>query len=162
MECSFVYSLFNIICFSFNKFVGIAKNLCAPFWLVNLHQRRKLGSSAIYIISVQQLLIASFISGSLLFLFPCRHAFQSIAFPLLFICCGNSMLKTNGRILLQVHLIEGIIDQVEGTVHVSWVQPRVLGIPQIKSLRDRLDNWLKKVNTALKSIEAETPDLVAS
>ncbi|GAV75187.1 LOW QUALITY PROTEIN: hypothetical protein CFOL_v3_18666, partial [Cephalotus follicularis] len=66
-----------------------------------------------------------------------------------------------GGILLQVHLIEGIIDQVESTVHVSWVQPRVLGIPQIKSLRDHLDNWLDKVHTALLSIEAETPDLVA-
>lgn len=63
---------------------------------------------------------------------------------------------------LSVHLIEGIIDQVEGTVHVSWVQPRVLGIPQITSLRDRLDNWLGKVHTALLSVEAETPDLVAS
>ncbi|KAM7258691.1 hypothetical protein ACFE04_014432 [Oxalis oulophora] len=60
---------------------------------------------------------------------------------------------------LSVHLIEGIIDQVEGTVHVSWVQPRVLGIPQIKSLRDRLDGWLGKVHGALVSIEAETPDL---
>ncbi|KAF5729742.1 26S proteasome regulatory subunit family protein [Tripterygium wilfordii] len=63
---------------------------------------------------------------------------------------------------LSVHLIEGIIDQVEGTVHVSWVQPRVLGVQQITSLRDRLDNWLDKVHTALLSIEAETPDLVAS
>ncbi|XP_022717191.1 26S proteasome non-ATPase regulatory subunit 13 homolog A-like isoform X2 [Durio zibethinus] len=63
---------------------------------------------------------------------------------------------------LSVHLIEGIIDQVEGTVHVSWVQPRVLGIPQIKSLRDRLDNWVGKVHAAWLSIEAETPDLVAS
>ncbi|KAJ6714750.1 PROTEASOME COMPONENT (PCI) DOMAIN PROTEIN-RELATED [Salix viminalis] len=63
---------------------------------------------------------------------------------------------------LSVHLIEGIIDQVEGTVHVSWVQPRVLGISQVKSLRDRLDNWLDKVHTALLSVEAETPDLVAS
>ncbi|OMO93482.1 hypothetical protein COLO4_16915 [Corchorus olitorius] len=63
---------------------------------------------------------------------------------------------------LSVHLIEGIIDQVEGTVHVSWVQPRVLGIPQIKSLRDRLDSWVGKVHTAWLSIEAETPDLVAS
>ncbi|KAJ8448386.1 hypothetical protein Cgig2_022014 [Carnegiea gigantea] len=63
---------------------------------------------------------------------------------------------------LSVHLIEGIIDQVEGTVYVSWAQPRVLGVPQIKSLRDRLDNWLGKVHTALLSIEAETPDLVAS
>ncbi|KAA8521196.1 hypothetical protein F0562_011869 [Nyssa sinensis] len=63
---------------------------------------------------------------------------------------------------LSVHLIEGIIDQVEGTVHVSWVQPRILGFPQIKSLRDRLDNWMGKVHTAVLSVEAETPDLVAS
>ncbi|KAG0497882.1 hypothetical protein HPP92_002238 [Vanilla planifolia] len=62
---------------------------------------------------------------------------------------------------LSVHLVEGIIDQVEGRVHVSWVQPRVLGIPQIKSLRDRLDGWVGKVRTALLSVEAETPDLVA-
>ncbi|XP_042005468.1 26S proteasome non-ATPase regulatory subunit 13 homolog B-like [Salvia splendens] len=63
---------------------------------------------------------------------------------------------------LSVHLIEGIIDQVEGTVYVSWVQPRVLGIHQIRSLRDRLDNWVDKVHTALLSVEAETPDLVAA
>ncbi|XP_051119118.1 26S proteasome non-ATPase regulatory subunit 13 homolog B [Andrographis paniculata] len=62
---------------------------------------------------------------------------------------------------LSVRLIEGIIDQVEGTVYVSWVQPRVLGISQIKSLRDRLDGWVDKVHTALLSVEAETPDLVA-
>ncbi|KAF6157761.1 hypothetical protein GIB67_021940 [Kingdonia uniflora] len=61
---------------------------------------------------------------------------------------------------LSAHLIKGIIDQVQGTVHVSWIQPRVLGVPQIKSLRDRLDNWLGKVHTALSSVEAETPDLV--
>ncbi|XP_030511467.2 26S proteasome non-ATPase regulatory subunit 13 homolog B-like [Rhodamnia argentea] len=61
---------------------------------------------------------------------------------------------------LSVHLIEGVIDQLEGTVHVSWVQPRVLGIPQVKSLRDRLDGWLDKVHTALLSVEAETLDLV--
>ncbi|KAK1285952.1 hypothetical protein QJS10_CPB20g01198 [Acorus calamus] len=63
---------------------------------------------------------------------------------------------------LSVHLIEGIIDQVDGTVHVSWVQPRVLGIPQIISLRTRLDDWMGKVHTALTSVEEETPDLVAS
>lgn len=61
--------------------------------------------------------------------------------------------------MMQVHLIEGIIDQVEGTVYISWVQPRVLGIPQIKSLRNRLDSWVDKVHTALFSVEAEIPDL---
>ncbi|CAN8246005.1 unnamed protein product [Cochlearia groenlandica] len=63
---------------------------------------------------------------------------------------------------LSVHLIEGIIDQVNGTIYVSWAQPRVLGIPQIKSLRDQLDSWVDKVHTTLLSVEAETPDLVAA
>ncbi|OEL16228.1 26S proteasome non-ATPase regulatory subunit 13-like protein B [Dichanthelium oligosanthes] len=63
---------------------------------------------------------------------------------------------------LSVHLIEGIIDEVDSTVHVSWVQPRVLGIPQVKALRDRLDAWVGKVHTTLLSVEAETPDLVAA
>lgn len=61
---------------------------------------------------------------------------------------------------LQVHLIEGIVDQVDGTVYISWVQPRVLGIPQIKSLHNRLDSWVGKVQTALSTVEAETPDLL--
>lgn len=64
--------------------------------------------------------------------------------------------------VMQVHLIEGILDQVDGTVHVSWAQPRVLGMPQIKSLRDQLDGWVDKVHTTLLSVEAETPDLVAA
>ncbi|EFJ05758.1 hypothetical protein SELMODRAFT_187248 [Selaginella moellendorffii] len=63
---------------------------------------------------------------------------------------------------LSVHLIEGIIDQVDGTVRISWVQPRVLGIPQIAALRDRLDNWLLKVHSTLLAVESEIPDLVTT
>ncbi|XP_062184414.1 26S proteasome non-ATPase regulatory subunit 13 homolog B-like [Phragmites australis] len=63
---------------------------------------------------------------------------------------------------ISAHLIEGIIDQVDGTVHVTWVQPRVLGIEQIKSLCDRLDTWVEKVHTTSLSVEAETPDLISS
>ncbi|KAL5215449.1 hypothetical protein ABZP36_006850 [Zizania latifolia] len=63
---------------------------------------------------------------------------------------------------LSAHLIEGIIDQADGTVHVSWVQPRVLGLDQVKSLRDRLNTWAGKVHTTLLSVEAETPDLVSA
>ncbi|KAL6651311.1 hypothetical protein ACP70R_010236 [Stipagrostis hirtigluma subsp. patula] len=63
---------------------------------------------------------------------------------------------------LSAHLVEGIIDQVDGTINVSWVQPRVLGMEQVKSLRDRLDTWVGKVHTTLLSVEAETPDLISS
>eukprot|EP00271_Cylindrocystis_brebissonii_P002951 TRINITY_DN13696_c0_g2_i1.p1 TRINITY_DN13696_c0_g2~~TRINITY_DN13696_c0_g2_i1.p1 ORF type:complete len:408 (-),score=103.97 TRINITY_DN13696_c0_g2_i1:697-1920(-) len=60
---------------------------------------------------------------------------------------------------LSVHLLEGVIDGVEGTVQVSWVQPRVLAPPQIAALRGRLDTWLGAVHSALLTVEAETPDL---
>jgi len=63
---------------------------------------------------------------------------------------------------LSVHLIEGVIDQVDGTVAVSWVLPRVLGLQQISELRNRLDGWLGKVHTTLLTVDSETPELVGT
>ncbi|KAG0527269.1 hypothetical protein BDA96_06G219300 [Sorghum bicolor] len=63
---------------------------------------------------------------------------------------------------LFARLIEGIIDQVDGVVHVSWVQQRVLGKDQVKSLRDRLDMPVRWSDTTLLAVEAKTPDLVSS
>lgn len=61
---------------------------------------------------------------------------------------------------LSVHLIEGVIDQVDGTVRISWVQPRVLGLDQIAELRNRLDGWLEKVHTTRALLDSETPELI--
>ena len=47
---------------------------------------------------------------------------------------------------LSVHLIEGIIDQVESKVVVTWVQPRVLLRSQIAELSVRLEDWIEKVS----------------
>ncbi|KAI3823785.1 hypothetical protein L1987_05226 [Smallanthus sonchifolius] len=62
---------------------------------------------------------------------------------------------------LSAHLIEGMIDEVDGTVHVTRVQPRVLGINQIEYLRQRLANWLGKVQWVILSVETGTPEFVA-
>ncbi len=43
---------------------------------------------------------------------------------------------------------------------VSWVQPRVLTLPQIDGLRGRLDAWIGKVATAALSLEQESVGLV--
>ncbi|KAI9073598.1 hypothetical protein K1719_044445 [Acacia pycnantha] len=45
----------------------------------------------------------------------------------------NILMKSFSQ-SLQAHLIEDVIDQVEGTVHVSWLRPRVLETSQLESL----------------------------
>jgi len=52
---------------------------------------------------------------------------------------------------LSVHLIEGIIDQVESKVIITWVQPRVLLRSQIAELASRLDGWIDKVSAAVET-----------
>lgn len=61
---------------------------------------------------------------------------------------------------LSVRLIEGVIDQVAGTVRVTWVQPRVLLPPQVAELRARLDGWIDKVHAARLELENASPELI--
>ena len=56
---------------------------------------------------------------------------------------------------LSVHLIEGIIDQVESKVTVTWVQPRVLLRSQIAELAHRLDGWIEKVSSVETNLAEE-------
>ncbi|CAJ0945614.1 unnamed protein product, partial [Mesorhabditis belari] len=46
---------------------------------------------------------------------------------------------------LSKELIRGAIDQVNQTVHISWVQPRVLNATQILSMADRISEWCRDV-----------------
>lgn len=61
---------------------------------------------------------------------------------------------------LSLHLIEGAIDQVDGTVQVSWVQPRVLTLPQVDALQGRLQAWINKVSTAAVSLGDESVGVI--
>lgn len=61
---------------------------------------------------------------------------------------------------LSLHLIKGTIDQVEGYVQVSWVQPRILTKPQINGLKVRLDEWISKVNAITVTLEHESVGVV--
>ena len=49
---------------------------------------------------------------------------------------------------------------MEGTVHLSWVQPRILTKVQIQGLKDRLDGWISKVSSAAVSLEHESVGVV--
>lgn len=57
---------------------------------------------------------------------------------------------------MSLKLIEGIMDQVDGTVQVTWVQPQVLTLPQIQALHTRLGAWIGKVHTAERALEADS------
>lgn len=48
---------------------------------------------------------------------------------------------------LSLKLVKGLIDQVDQTVHMSWVQPRVLDKDQIGTMADRLHLWCNQVSS---------------
>ncbi|KAI8896521.1 hypothetical protein BC833DRAFT_528164 [Globomyces pollinis-pini] len=56
---------------------------------------------------------------------------------------------------LSLELIKGSIDEVEGIVQVTWVQPRVLDKTQIKHIADRIDEWGVKVKEQVLGLERE-------
>ena len=58
-----------------------------------------------------------------------------------------------------LHLLEGSIDAVEGVVHISWIQPRVLTMPQIANLRDQVGEWVAKVRAATIQLEQQVVGL---
>ncbi|XP_024082832.1 26S proteasome non-ATPase regulatory subunit 13-like [Cimex lectularius] len=61
---------------------------------------------------------------------------------------------------LAEELVKGSIDQVEGTVHINWVQPRVLNKQQIISLIDVLNEWQNKVRTMETLFEEKGFDIL--
>lgn len=60
---------------------------------------------------------------------------------------------------MSLKLLEGTMDQVEQTLEVTALQPRVLGTEQIGLLQGQLDQWSSKAATALNLIEDQTPEL---
>ncbi|XP_066584466.1 26S proteasome non-ATPase regulatory subunit 13-like [Prorops nasuta] len=57
-------------------------------------------------------------------------------------------------------LVRGAIDQVAGTVNMTWVQPRVLDRNQIAGMVQRLDGWCKDVNSMEHLLEKEASEIL--
>lgn len=60
---------------------------------------------------------------------------------------------------MSLGLVKGSMDGVEGSVSITWVQPRVLDRDQIKLLQDQLSVWVDKTKSALVTIEEQTAEL---
>lgn len=61
---------------------------------------------------------------------------------------------------LSLKLVKGNINQVEGRVHLWWVQPRVLNRSQILSLRSRLDTLCKDVKAMEGLLETKAQEII--
>jgi 26S proteasome regulatory subunit N9 len=57
-------------------------------------------------------------------------------------------------------VVKGVIDQVDQTVRVTWVQPRVLDLQQVASIRDRLKAWASEVHQTAILVENQAPELL--
>ncbi|ORZ39206.1 hypothetical protein BCR44DRAFT_1387182 [Catenaria anguillulae PL171] len=63
---------------------------------------------------------------------------------------------------LALNLIKGTMDQVDGTVTVTWVTPRVLDKSQVQGMVDMLDGWKSKVNALGERFKSEGAELFTS
>ncbi|CAM9680004.1 unnamed protein product [Choristocarpus tenellus] len=60
---------------------------------------------------------------------------------------------------MSLKLIRGIMDQVEESLYVAWVQPRVLGKEQLGHLSSRISEWKGRVSETHAYVEEQTPEL---
>jgi 26S proteasome regulatory subunit N9 len=63
---------------------------------------------------------------------------------------------------LSLGLIRGTLDEVDQTLRVHWVQPRVLAKEQIGLMSERLKTWTETVQKTLVFLENETPEFATS
>jgi 26S proteasome regulatory subunit N9 len=61
-----------------------------------------------------------------------------------------------------VKLMEGCMDQVEGSVHVTWILPRILTPDQMADLASRFGDWATKVGKTKEYMQEQTPTMLAT
>ena len=54
---------------------------------------------------------------------------------------------------MSLGLIKGIIDQVDQTLRIIWVKPRMLSKQKIEIMKDKLAKWSKDCNEQLINLE---------
>lgn len=59
-------------------------------------------------------------------------------------------------------LIRGTIDQVNAVFNVTWVQPRVLNLNQIKAMNDNLSIWTESITSMENLIESRAGEILTN
>ena len=56
---------------------------------------------------------------------------------------------------MSVKLVEGQLDQIDQTVNITWILPRVLNNQQMTDLAKRFDEWAESVKTTQTSVQQQ-------
>lgn len=62
---------------------------------------------------------------------------------------------------LSLGLVKGSIDQIDKKIFVSWVQPRVLDLNQIKNMSSRLGVWSTEVNKMIEQVHTNSHEILS-
>ncbi|CDR95144.1 PCI domain containing protein, putative [Babesia bigemina] len=55
---------------------------------------------------------------------------------------------------LALQLIKGHIDQLQQTVSIKWLQPRILDMGKLQGVAKRLESWIESTNNIVSNLEA--------
>uniref|UniRef100_A0A3B0N538 26S proteasome subunit, putative n=1 Tax=Theileria annulata TaxID=5874 RepID=A0A3B0N538_THEAN len=80
---------------------------------------------------------------------------RSLSFQEIVEHCKIQMDEVEPFILkaLGCNLIQGHIDQTQGTIQVTWVQPRILDTNKLELVRQKLKGWISSTNELVKGLE---------
>ena len=73
---------------------------------------------------------------------------------------GNDIVELLVMKTMSIGLVKGVIDEVEKTVRVTWVQPRLLSKEKIGFMIDKLASWKGKCEEAVQMLEEHCTELV--
>ena len=73
---------------------------------------------------------------------------------------AETAVSLNYGIFCSLKLIKGSLDQVDQKAQITWVQPRVLTLPQVDGLLSRLGAWISKVSSAEMMLRDESAGLI--
>ena len=53
---------------------------------------------------------------------------------------------------MSLELLSGIIDEIDETVSINYVKPRILDLNEIKNITSKVDKWVSKIETTSTQI----------
>jgi len=61
---------------------------------------------------------------------------------------------------MSLGLLKGSIDQVESSVIVTWIMPRVLDTDRVRVMKDKIDQWNRGLDTLIKKVQKEENKMI--